>query len=194
MTKTLIRDSRSLNQTACTRSLTVGCAPCRYMRDDNKVPAMYVLQRISKNIPTFASEVREERWQAGDEWWNVQGTLHGIFNRAAERIGTTWDQLCAPTTTNEVADCPNNGFFPSIHKVSGLIESLQHNISVHSPGGAQQRTDPHHRLDVGNIPVVQTTGRMLRTTLAAHPPELPAPPGAAIRSLTCTVTPQWRPA
>eukprot|EP00976_Prorocentrum_cordatum_P090899 1188306-Prorocentrum_minimum.AAC.1 len=67
------------------------------MRDDNKVPAMYVLQRISKNIPTFASEIREERWQAGDAWWAVQGDLYGIFNRAAERIGTTWDQLCAPS-------------------------------------------------------------------------------------------------
>jgi hypothetical protein len=54
---------------------------------------MYVLQRISKNIPTFTSEVPAEQWAAGDEWWKVQGRLYEAFTRAATKINTTWDQL-----------------------------------------------------------------------------------------------------
>ena len=56
-----------------------------FKRDDNAVPAKYVLQPISSQFPDFVAPTsKEAKQQALREWWNVFLMLQSILRKAAE--------------------------------------------------------------------------------------------------------------
>ena len=57
-----------------------------YKRDDNSVPARYLLQPISSRIPHFLdNENKQLRNEAADQWRKIYGLLHDVLGRAADK-------------------------------------------------------------------------------------------------------------
>lgn len=56
-----------------------------YKRDDNAVPPVYVLQRISTLLPDFVSTNKEDRNKAKADWWTDSDKMQDLLAAAAEK-------------------------------------------------------------------------------------------------------------
>ena len=56
-----------------------------YKRDDNAVPPVYVLQRISTLLPDFVSNNKEDRNKAKADWWTDSDKMQDLLAAAAEK-------------------------------------------------------------------------------------------------------------
>lgn len=54
-----------------------------YIRDDNSVPTVYVLQSISQNLPDFLSPEIEKKLAAKSKWWEDNDAMQGVLYAAA---------------------------------------------------------------------------------------------------------------
>ena len=56
-----------------------------YVRDDNAVPPVYVLQRISTHLPDFISSNDKDRGKARDQWWIDHDRMQDVLGKTAEK-------------------------------------------------------------------------------------------------------------
>ena len=66
-----------------------------FKRDDNLVPAMYILQPIRKLIPHYNNREAsdEERKQASGEWWNAFETMQVILRNASKEALSDQEEI-----------------------------------------------------------------------------------------------------
>ncbi|XP_070554535.1 NACHT domain- and WD repeat-containing protein 1-like [Ptychodera flava] len=57
-----------------------------YKKDENEIPAMYVLQRISTILPDYKSTDEEVKRQAKASWWSVSDRIRKFLSQASEKI------------------------------------------------------------------------------------------------------------
>lgn len=60
---------------------------CRwYTRDDNAVPAVYILSSISTHIPDFLSEDNDKKKAAKNQWWEESQQMQEGLEETAMKV------------------------------------------------------------------------------------------------------------
>ncbi|XP_077984832.1 NACHT domain- and WD repeat-containing protein 1-like [Glandiceps talaboti] len=57
-----------------------------YKKDENEIPTVYVLQKISTNLPEYKSSSDDTKRQAKATWWSVSERLRRFLSQAAEKV------------------------------------------------------------------------------------------------------------